>query len=130
MAIVSLKGYKVDKLDFIAALENGTQVKLAHKYQYNVQYAKNNMCRGEFDIEVFDSNNPEKFKIHVVMSGVFAFKEGEKKERIHAETFKSLFPYLKAFVSTVTTNCGIPPIMIPDIDIDNQEIYRIDNNPQ
>ncbi len=130
MAIVSLKGYKVDKLDFVATLENGTQVKLAHKYQYNVQYAKNNMCKGEFDIEVYDSNNPDKFKIHVVMSGVFAFKEGEKKERIHTETFKGLFPYLKAFVTTVTANCGIPPIMIPDIDIDNQEIYRIDNNPQ
>ena len=130
MPIVSLKGYKVDKLDFVALLENGTQVKLAHKYQYNVQYAKNNVCKGEFDIEVYDSNNPDKFKIHVVMSGIFAFNEGEKKERIHTETFKGLFPYLKAFVTTVTANCGIPPIIIPDIDIDNQEIYRIDNNLQ
>ncbi|MBR2714772.1 MAG: protein-export chaperone SecB [Ruminococcus sp.] len=130
MAVVSLKGYKVDKMDFVALLDNGTQVKLAHKYQYNVQYGKNNMCKGEFDIEVFDSNNPDKFKVHVVMSGIFSFKEGEKKEQIHTNTFKTLFPYLKAFVTTLTANCGIPPIMIPDIDIDNQEIYRIDNNPQ
>ncbi len=127
MAIVSLKGYKVDKMDFVALLENGTQVKLAHKYQYNVQYGQNNMCKGEFDIEVFDSNNSEKFKVHVVMSGIFAFKEGTKKELLHTETFKSLFPYVKAFITTLTANCGIPPIMIPDIDIDNQEIYRIDN---
>ncbi len=130
MAVVTLKGYKVDRADFVALLENGTQVKLAHKYQYNVQYAKNNMCKGEFDIEVYDSNNPDKFKVHVVMSGFFAFKDGEKKELIHTETFKNLFPYLKAFVTTLTANCGIPPIIMPDIDIDNQEIYRIDNNPQ
>ena len=130
MAIVSLKGYKVDKIDFVALLENGTQVKLAHKYQYNVQYAKTNMCKGEFDIEVYDSNNPDKFKVNVVMTGIFSFADGEKRERIHTETFKSLFPYLKAFITSVTANCGIPPIMIPDIDIENQEIYRIDNNPQ
>ncbi|MDO4749137.1 MAG: protein-export chaperone SecB [Eubacteriales bacterium] len=130
MASVSLKGYKVDKVDFIATLENGTQVKLGNKYQYNVQYAKNNMCKGEFDIEVYDSNNPDKFKVHVVLSGIFSFKDGEKKEIIHTDTFKALFPYVKAFVTTLTANCGIPPIMIPDIDIDNQQIYRIDNNPQ
>ncbi len=130
MAIVSLKGHKVDKVEFVATLENGTQVKMGNKYSYNVQYAKNNMCKGEFDIEVYDSNNPDKFKIHVVMSGIFAFQEGAKKELIHTEAFKSLFPYVKAFVTTLTANCGIPPIMIPDVDIDNQQIYRIDNNPQ
>ena len=128
MATVSLKGYKVDKINFVALLENGTQVKLANKYSYNVQYAKNNMCKGEFDIEVYDSNNPDKFKVAVVMSGIFSFNDGETKERIHANTFKALFPYVKAFITTITANCGIPPIMIPDIDIDNQEIYRIDNN--
>ena len=130
MASVTLKGYKVDKIDFVAALDNGTQVKLAHKYQYNVQYAKNNICKGEFDIEVYDSNNPEKFKVHVVMSGIFGFTQGEKKERIHTDSFKTLFPYVKAFITTITANCGIPPIIIPDIDIDNQQIYRIDNNLQ
>ena len=128
MATVSLKGYKVDKVEFVAMLENGAKIQLGNKYQYNVQYAQNNMCRGQFDIEVFDRDDPEKFKVHVVASGIFAFPEGEKKERIHAESFKSLFPYVKAFVTTLTANCGIPPIMIPDIDIDNQEIYRIDNN--
>ncbi len=130
MASVTLKGYKVDKIDFVAMLDNGTQVKLAHKYQYNVQYAKNNVCKGEFDIEVYDSANPDKFKVHVTMSGIFAFAEGEKKERIHTDTFKALFPYVKAFITTITANCGIPPIIIPDIDIDNQQIYRIDNNLQ
>ena len=130
MAIVSLKGYKVDKIDFVAKLENGTQVQLSNKYSYNVQYGKNNMCKCVFDIEVYDSKNPDKFKVGVIMTGFFSFTEGETKERIHAASFKALFPYVKAFITTITANCGIPPIMIPDIDIDNQEIYRIDNNLQ
>ncbi|MBQ6626980.1 MAG: protein-export chaperone SecB [Ruminococcus sp.] len=130
MAFVSLKGYKVDKIDFIANLENGTKVQMGNKYQYNVQYGNNNMCKGEFDIEIFDSQHPDKFKIHVVMTGFFEFKKGEKKEIIHTETFKALFPCVKAFIITISANCGIPPIMIPEIDIDNQQIYRIDNNLQ
>ncbi len=130
MAIVSLQGYKVDKIEFVATLENGTQIKLSNKYSYNVQYANNNMCKGEFDIEVADSNNPDKFKIHVVAVGIFSYKEGEKKEQIHTQTFKSLFPYVKAIITTITANCGIKPVIIPEIDIDNQEIYRIGNNIQ
>lgn len=130
MANVSLKGYKVDKIDYVALLDNGTKIQLGNKYQYNVQYGKNNMCKGEFDIEVHDRDNPELFKVHVVLQGIFSFNDGVKKEVIHTDTFKALFPYAKSLITTITANCGIPPIFIPDIDIDNQQIYRIDNNPQ
>lgn len=129
MSCIKLQGYKVDEIEFISKLDNGTQIKLGNKYQYNVQYAKeNNMCRGEFDIEVADSNNPDKFKIRVVVVGFFAYDSNVKKEVIHTETFKALFPYSKALITTITANCGIKPIIIPDIDIDNQEIYRFDGN--
>ncbi|MBQ6152390.1 MAG: protein-export chaperone SecB [Ruminococcus sp.] len=131
MSMVNLQGYKVDRIEFVSLLENGTKISLGNKYSYNVQYAKDaNMARGEFDIEVHDKDNPDKFKIRVVVVGIFSYLEGSKKELIHAETFKALFPYAKALVTTVTANCGIKPIMIPEIDIDNQQIYRFDKNPE
>ena len=128
MAIVSLQGYKVDKIEFVSKLENGTKITLGNKYSYNVQYAKDrNLARGEFDLEVHDKENPDKFGIHVIVVGFFNFDVSEKKELIHTETFKALFPYAKALITTITANCGIQPIIIPNIDIDNQQIYRIDN---
>ena len=131
MSLVSLQGYKVDKIDFVSKLENGTQIKLGNKYQYNVQYAKDkNICKGEFDFEVHDSQNPDKFKVHVVAIGFFSYEEGNKKELIHAESFKALFPYVKALITTISANCGIKPIIIPQIDIDNQQIYRFDKDSQ
>lgn len=131
MAVVNLQGYKVDKIDFANTLENGTKITLGNKYSYQVQYANGkNMAKGTFDIEVHDKENPEQFKIHVIIVGIFAFDSDEKKELIHTETFKALFPYAKALITTVTANCGIQPVIIPNIDIDNQEIYRIDNQQE
>ena len=128
MAIVNLQGYKVDKIDFVNAMENGSKIALGNKYSYQVQYAVGkNMAKGTFDIEVHDKEDPDRFKIHVIVVGIFSFNEDEKKELIHTETFKALFPYAKALITTVTANCGIQPVIIPNIDIDNQEIYRIDN---
>ena len=108
MAIVNLQAYKVDKIEFANALENGTKISLGNKYSYQVQYAVG----------------------RVIVVGIFAYNPDEKKEIIHTETFKSLFPYAKALITTVTANCGIQPVIIPNIDIDNQEIYRIDGNKE
>ena len=128
MSNVNLQGYKVDKTDFVNKKENGTKISLGNKFSYNVQYAKErNMARAEFDIEVHDKEDPESFKSRVVVVGIFAYNVELKKEVIHTETFKALFPYTKALITTVTANCGIQPIIIPEIDIDNQQIYRFDN---
>lgn len=129
MAIVNLQGYKIDKIEFVNQMENGTKIALGNKYSYHVQYAKDrNIAKAEFDLEVHHKDAPDRFKIHTVATGFFSFDAGVKKEIIHAETFKALFPFVKALVTTVTANCGIPPVIIPTIDIDNQQIYRIDNS--
>ena len=131
MAKVTLKAYKVDNIEFVNSMENGTKIGLGNKYSYQVQYAVNKeIAKGTFDIEVHDKENPDKFKIHVVVVGIFTYDPDDSKEEIHAETFKSIFPYAKALITTVTANCGIQPVIIPNIDIDNQEIYRIDNPDQ
>ena len=128
MSVVNLQGYKVDSIEFVNTTENGTKITLGNKYSFNVQYAKDrNLARAEFDVEVHDKEDPGRFKIRVVMVGIFSYDPQTKKEILHTETFKSLFPYAKALITTVTANCGIQPVIIPNIDIDNQEIYRIDN---
>ena len=75
--------------------------------------------------------------VKTVIDGIFArcerpeyssklqFKDVEK-EFIHVETFKELFPIAKSFVVTLTANAGIPPIFLKNIDIENQEIYRME----
>lgn len=129
MSNVNLQGYKVDQIDFINKKENGTKISLGNKFSYNVQYAKDrNMAKAEFDLEVHDKEDPESFKIHAIVVGFFSYNPDVRKEKIHTDTFKALFPYAKALITTISANCGIQPIIIPEIDIDNQQIYRFDNN--
>ena len=64
--------------------------------------------------------------VKFTINGVFRILKDMEKEFIHVETFKELFPVAKAFAVTLTANAGIPPIYLKNIDIENQEIYRME----
>jgi preprotein translocase subunit SecB len=126
MPNIELKAYQATEITFVNKLESGTRVELANKYSYNVGYSNNNTCKGEFSIEVADKTNEEKFNVKVVIAGIFTFSPDMQKERIHVESFKMLFPYARALITTITANAGIPPIIIPTIDIESQSIYKFE----
>ncbi len=130
MSNVNMKGYRVSELHFVANVENGKRIELGNKFSYNVNYSANNTCKAEFSIEVSDKEAPDKFRIKAVCIGIFEYKAGTKKEQVHIETYKELFPYARALITTVTANAGIPPIIIPGIDIESQSIYKFERNMQ
>ncbi len=125
---IVFKGYKVSELDFVNKCENGTKLEFENKFSYNVKYSTNNICIGEFTVEVNDKANKEKFRIKAVIQGVFAFNPEIQKELIHVQTFKELFPYARTLISNLTVNAGIPPVFIPNFDIESQNIYRFGKN--
>ncbi|MBQ9080764.1 MAG: protein-export chaperone SecB [Clostridia bacterium] len=126
MSTVTLKGYNATEFSFANKLPHGTQIKLGNKYQYNVKYAANNNCVGEMNIKVFDREREDQFFLNLTLRGVFGFAEGAEKEQVHVDSYKTLFPYARALVTTLTANAGIPPIIIPEADIESQSIYRFD----
>lgn len=127
MVNCTLKACFTPEISFLNKLPNGSRIKLETKYSYNVKYAKDLNCRGELTATVCDKESPDKFSIKVVTVGIFTFKEGADKDLLHIDTFKSLFPYMRALVSTVTANSGIPAVILPDVDMEGQNIYRIGN---
>lgn len=128
MAKVDLKGYKVSKIEFVNKLDNNTQIKLGNKYSYNVSYSNQNLCKGEFEVVVTDNEKSDVFSITAVVEGIFTYEQGTPKEEIHVSTFKEIFPYVRSLVTTITANAGIKPIIIPAINIEEQSIYRFENN--
>lgn len=122
----SMQAFKVEKVEFTNAVQGQKKIELGFSYSYNVKYSKQNTCIGEFVAKVTDKSNPDEFGITVTAVGVFSFKPGSLKERLHIETYNELFPHVRAFVTTLTANAGIPPIIIPFIDISNKEIYRFE----
>ncbi len=128
MSAAAFKGYNIVEFSFANKLPGGTQIKLENKYQFNVKYAANNTCIGDMSVKVSDRENEDKFFISLLIRGVFTFTPGAEKETVHVEAYKALFPYARAFISAMTANAGIPPVIIPDADIESQSIYRFDLN--
>ncbi len=125
---VALKSYNAAKIDFVNSLEGGAKIQFTNRYGYSVKYSNNNVCIGEITADMFDTENPDKFHINIIVRGVFEFKSDVEKEKIHVESFKELFPFAKSIVATVTTAAGVPPVMLPPFDIESQNIYRFGNN--
>ncbi len=126
---LTLKAYKVSKIDLKNKLPGATKLELKNQYSHNVKYGKNNNCEGILTVKVADKEHNDNFGISVTVQGIFQYEGELIREKVHVDTFNALFPYARALITTLTSNAGMPPIIIPPIDIENQEIYRIEMNP-
>lgn len=133
MSCCELKAYTFSDINFTNRLDPNVQIKIGNKFSYNVKYPSdnsNNICRGELEVEVGDTSKDSKLNLKVTLVGILAYNPDEKRELIHTESFKILYPLARAMVTTITANAGIKPILLPNINIDDQDIYRIDgSNP-
>lgn len=128
MKNITFRAFKAKEIEFVNKHENGTRIEFENKYSYNVKYSANNTCVGEFTVEVNDKENKDKFHIKAVVLGVFTYNPETKKEIIHVESFKELFPFVRSMISSLTVNAGIPPVILPNFDIESQSIYKFGKN--
>lgn len=128
MKNITFKAFKASEIEFVNKHDNGTRIEFENKYSYNVKYSPNNTCIGEFTVEVNDKANKDKFHIKAVVLGIFTYNPETKKEIIHVESFKELFPYVRTMISSLTVNAGIPPVILPSFDIESQSIYKFGKN--
>ena len=126
MASVEMQAYKISEIQFINKVKGKEQLTFSNKISYNVKYSQKQFCEGAMTVEVFDKEKPDTISVKFTINGVFRILKEMEKEFIHVETFKELFPVAKAFAVTLTANAGIPPIYLKNIDIENQEIYRME----
>ncbi len=128
MKALVLKTYRITDIQFQNHAAASGKTKLETKYTYQVEFGNNNTCRAEMKVSVSDKENPDTLMVDMTMVGIFEIVAEQDKELLHKESFKQLYPFARAAVSTISSSTGILPIIIPDVDIDNQDIYRY--NPE
>ena len=128
MNTLILKTYRITDLKFQNHATATGKSKLETKYTYQVKFSNNHTCRGEMKILVTDQENPDTLTVDMTMVGIFEIVAEQDKELLHKESFKQLYPFARAAVSTSSSTTGILPIIIPSVDIDSQDIYRY--NPE
>ena len=126
MASAELQAYKISEIEFRNNVQGKAQLSFSNKISYNVKYSQKQFCEGALTVEVFDKEKPDTISVKFTLNGAFRILKETEKEFLHVETFKELFPIAKSFVVTLTANAGIPPIFLKNVDIESQEIYRMD----
>ena len=126
--MVELKGYKLNTISFENKAENGAQLQLQNKIQYNVNYIDSeNRCISVLNFRVVDSNlNP--FEIKLEMVAEFLYEDGDDKRDIHADSFDQIFPFVRQIINSITAMSGIPAPMIPIVKLDRESVAV--NTPQ
>ena len=124
MASVEMQAYKISEIEFKNKVQGKEQLSFSNKVSYNVKYSQKSFCEGAMTVEVFDKDKPDTISIKFTLNGAFKILKDVEKEFIHVETFRELYAFAKAITATVTGGCGVPPIILQSIDIENQEIYR------
>ncbi len=73
----------------------------------------------KLEIETKITNNLETLTINVVTVGLFEFNPSlENKDSFFKLNGPAiLFPYIRAYISTLTALSGIPPIILPTLNI-------------
>ena len=126
MKKINLKNTIVTNVELLNKPSNPpTPMKLTQKFTYNVKYSNTNLCRAELICNI-GAKERDDFKISFTMVGFFEYVKDLGKEEIHRLTYLSLYPFARAFCVNLTTSCGMSPLYITQIDVDSQEIFRID----
>ena len=126
MSEVTFKGWHAESIEFHNKMKAGVHIQLEHKFQYNVKYMGSNVCRCEMTLSAGHKEDPAVFGVSAVVIGLFTYEEGVSKESIHIKTYKELFPFARALLSSVSVNAGVPPIIFPAVEIEKQSIIRFD----
>jgi preprotein translocase subunit SecB len=125
--IVELKHYRINSLNMVNVPRPNVKMQLENKYSYNVKYSSNNTCLGELSVSISDKASPELFSVKFVIAGIFNITANGEQDKyaVHYESFRTLFAYAQAALTQITALSGIAPIIMPEIDIENQDIYQV-----
>ncbi len=126
---LKFKRYLVNSIDFKYNPEyTGGKANIDIDFGHSIA-VKNNEARVSLRCMLFRKAKKEEkpFHLEVHMTGIFEFQtelEGEKLNSIlRQQAINILFPYLRALISNITGNTGLPPIILPLINV-NQLIQN------
>lgn len=121
-AIFSLQSYHFDQveLDFFDITNTKLELEI-HPSGILHNNHQNYSLYFEFMAFGTTESNCRKKMVHVKCSACFIFEEDVNKESIpdyfFANCIAIIFPYVRAFVSTVTLQANFPPIVLPTMNL-------------
>ncbi len=128
MVAAKLLNFSVSEIVYKNNLKSGESFSISNRCSYNLGFAENGaVCQGKMTLDISSKDAPDKFLFKVVTVGNFTCDNSAPKDEVHRMTYKLLFPHAKAALTALTVASNIPPLFFPDIDIDSQSVYMLEN---
>ena len=113
MSSLNLEGIKVHEIHLLNKIEDGKTVEIETKISCEVNTNEiEHKCICKSKVEINSKENESLFRIYVEMDGFFSYQIGTTETQLQADTFSDLFPYIRALITNLTTNAGMPPLII------------------
>lgn len=130
-AAFALVNYSFDKVIIDYSLKSGKEIKIQFKpkgvFEKNEEKAFYNLT---FNFTAKSSNKENSF-VDIQCNAIFKFAHPITFEEIpsffYANSIAIIFPYLRAFVSTVTLQANKEPIVLPTMNLSSLEKDLRDN---
>lgn len=128
MANVKLINFNATEISFINNIQRPNTFELTSRCSYQVGFSPNKkLCRGEMTVEMSSKSENDPFKVKVKLVGNFAIEDDPPQDEAHKASYKLLFPHAKALITALTVAANVPPLFLPDINIDDQSVYVLEN---
>ena len=117
MGELTFRGIKVEEIDLTNKLEGEVKLDIAQRASFNVKYTNDNLhCAATLTIDMMDNN----FKFSA--TAFLDCEENMDKKEIHKKAYDEIYPHVRALISIILVNAGLPPIAIPKVKIDDSNI--------
>lgn len=95
------------------------ETKITHRFKQDTE-SNENAYKVTDDIEIADADSIMQIRLTVKSRFICDF-EGEDRhsldEQLRHDTFSGIFPFIRAMVSSITTTAGLPPYLLPFVEL-------------
>ncbi|WP_455084020.1 hypothetical protein [Porphyromonas endodontalis] len=119
-ALFSLEEYRFTRvnIDFSDSLSSRLNLDLQPYGKFFRDKLKYELVFEFFAKESLEGSNDEgKQVVHIVCKAIFRLSSEDIPEYFYANSIAIIFPYLRAFISTVSLQANIEPIMLPILNL-------------
>lgn len=123
-AAFSIVTYRFDNVNICLSNHKSNELSLNFETQ-GVYDEKDSSYELSFIVKAFNDNNIENPFVSVQCVGVFKFENVTKFEDVPDFFYRNciaiLFPFVRAYVSIITTQANVPAIMLPTLNLSSLE---------
>lgn len=131
MGELIFKGLKVEELDLTNKLEKQGQLDIQQRASFNVKYTNDGLhCAANLTIDMMEKSSPMDFNFKISVVAFLDCEPGMDKKEIHKKAYDEVFPHVRSLVMTTMVNAGLPPIIIPKVKMNEENIKMTGNAPQ